>query len=183
MPTAPIFVAVEGAQELKALRARLKAAKRVDLQRKLREKIKDAGNPVVKDIRAAVMDLKVTRGSDPYARRSQSVGNPGPGSDKRSTGLRARTARAVGISQTRKGIRIKVSAKKFGDYGVTLPRRMDAELPRWRRWRHPAFGNMEVWVEQRGSNWFLSTIRHHRPAFRKAVFAAMDEVGKELTGQ
>lgn len=39
------------------------------------------------------------------------------------------------------------------------------------RWRHPVFGNRDVWVEQRPGNrgWFTDTLNAKRPAIRKAI--------------
>lgn len=186
MARAPVFVSIEGAAQLKELSARLKKADRNDLQKALRANIKEAGKPIVSELRTAVMGVKVTRGDDPFARRTARTGIAPRRSTtrwgQRSTGLRTRTARSIAISQTRKGIRIRVSATRMGPYGGSLPRYMDAELNRYKNWRHPVFGNPEVWVAQRGSPWFLVTIRNHRTQFRKAVFDAMDETGRRLTG-
>lgn len=173
----PVWVSVQGAEELQKLSRRLKEQGRGDLQKKLRRNIREAGKPVVTDMRGAAMGVKVTSTKGGTARPD------------RSTGLRARTARAIGISQTRKGIRIRVSAKRFGPYGVTLPRYLDADAgPRWKRWRSPIFWPGPIGSapasrvkQQTGSPYFFSTIRKHRAAFRRAVFEAMDDTAKELT--
>lgn len=173
----PIWVSVQGGEELRELSRKLKAQGRGDLQKKLRRNIREAGKPVVADMRSAVMGVKVTSSKGGTARPD------------RSTGLRARTARAIGISQTRKGIRIRVSANKFGPYGVTLPRYLDADAgPRWKRWRSPIFWPGPIGTapakrvkQQMGSPYFFSTIRKHRAAFRRAVFEAMEQAAKELT--
>lgn len=185
MVSANIIISNEGARDLRQLGERIKAAGRDDLRKKMRRNIRDAGKPVVADLRSAVMRVKVTRSSDPYQRRAQEAGVTSRRSTSRwgtrSTGLRARTARAIGVSQTRKGIRIKVSAARFGDYGVTLPRYLDTEAsPRWKKWRHPVFGNPEVWVEQRGQPWFFTTFSQHRERFVQAVSDAVDEMIREL---
>lgn len=184
MVSASILVSAQGAKDLKELAQKIKEADRKDLRRKFRERIKAAGDSTVKDVRAAAMRVNVTRGNDPYIRRTQETGvAPRRSTDRwgpRATGLRARTARATGISLKRNGIWIKVSAKKFGDYGVTLPRRLDGTLPRWRKLRHPVFGNPEVWVEHKGEAYFFVTIRQHKAAFQKAVGLAIDDTKREL---
>lgn len=181
---ANVIISAHGGQELRELGRRLKEAGRKDLQKKFRGQVKDAARPVIADIRAAALGINVTRGSDEYVRRTRetgvaprrSTGRWGP----RSTGLRARLAKATTVSQTRKGIRIKVSEKRFGPYGVTLPRRLDATLPKYKKLRHPVFGNPEVWVEHIGEPYFLNVIARHRSAFRKALFEAIEEMKKEL---
>lgn len=188
---ASIILAAEGASELRKLGERIKEAGRDDLRKKMRKHIRDAGQPAVQDLRRAVMGVNVTRRLDTYSRRwddasgkfvFRDLAAPREGRwGRRSTGLRARTARAIGISQTRKGIRIQVSPKRFGDYGVTLPRYLDTEAsPRWIKWRHPVFGNPDVWVEQQGEPWFFVTVTKHREKFRQAVSDAIDEMIREL---
>lgn len=197
VPT-PILVSVEGSREMKELATRLKKLKREDLRKKLRANLKAAGDPAVQAIRGAAMQVKVTRGldhhsqvwSDTEKRMVRKQGLPGPRETRwgrRSTNLRLRVARATNVSVTQRGIRIKVSAKKVGDYGVTLPRYLDGSMRRWRRWRHPVFfpGSISeappnLVVEQHGSPYFFDTIKAHRAAFRKAAFKAIDEIGDEL---
>lgn len=165
----PIWVAVEGAQQMRDLSSRLKKAGRGDLQKKLRRRIREAGQPAVRDLRAAALGIRVSSSKGGTARPD------------RSTGLRGRLSAAVGVSQTRRGIRIRVSARRMGEYGASLARYSDAEIRRYQRWRHPVFGQREVWVEQRGDPWFFVTIRRHRAKFRRAVFKAMDDTSRELT--
>jgi hypothetical protein len=168
MVSAGLIVSAQGATELRELAAKVKAAGRGDLRKKLRKNIRDAGKPVIADLRGAAMGVRMTSTRGGTARPD------------RSSGLRARTARAVGLSQTRNGIRIRVSAARFGPYGTSMPRYLDASLPKCRTFRHPVFGNREVWTEQSGSPWFFVTINKHRARFRRAVFEAMDELAKEL---
>lgn len=181
----PIWVSVHGAKELQALAKRLKDSGRGDLQKRLRRNIRDAGRPVVSDIRKAVMAVNVTRGNDPFRQRTERTGVAPRRSTSRwgprSTGLRARVARSTGISQTRRGIRIRVSEKRFGPYGKSMPRYLDATLARYRRLRHPVFGNRNVWVEHKGQPYFFVSITKRRASFRRAVFAAMDATARDLT--
>jgi hypothetical protein len=166
----PIWVAVEGAEQLRDLTKRLKAQGDGRLQKKLRSSIRQAAKPAEADVRASVMRVKVTSSRGGRAR------------PVRSRGLRARTARAVGTSVSGRGtIRIRVSAQKFGEYGRTLPKYLDAELNRYQRWRHPVFGNQDNWVAQRGDPYFFSAVRRHRRDFRRAVFAAMDDIADQIT--
>lgn len=172
---AKVSVRVQGGQQLKTLTAQLKASGRVDLQRNLRREIREAGRLVVGQLRGAVMAVKVT---------STKGGTTPP---VRSTGLRLRTARAVGISTTRKGVKIRVSAQRFGPYGVTLPRYLDADLKRWVRWRHPVFHPGPIGtapprrvVQQKGQPYFFRTIRRNLRRFEQAVLKAMDDTEREL---
>lgn len=184
MVSARVVLSAQGATELHKLGKRLKEAGRDDLRRKMRKHIRQAGKPVVADMKRAVLGVNVTRGDDPYRRRTEETGiAPRRSTDRwgpRTTGLRARTGHALGISQTRKGIRILVSAQRFGDYGLTLPRYLDGSLRNFRRWRHPVFGNREVWVTQHGDPWFFVTFNRHRTRFINAVDDGIKEMLREL---
>lgn len=193
MVSARVILSAQGATELHKLGKRLKEAGRDDLRRKMRKHIRQAGKPVVADMKRAVLGVNVTRSLDDYSRRweggtggrfvlREDLSGPREGRfGRRTTGLRARTANALRVSQTRKGIRILVSAQRFGDYGLTLPRYLDTEAgPRWKRWRHPVFGDREVWVEQRGEPWFFVTFNRHRTKFINAVDDAIKEMLREL---
>lgn len=166
-------------QALQELRRRMKAAGRVDLASKMRRQIKQAGDPVVAEIRGAVMQVQVTSSRG------------GQGHPKRSTNLRARVAAATGISQTQKGIRIRVSANRVDpQYGVTLPRYLDASLGgRWVRWRHPIFWPGPIGTaparrvtQQKGSPYFFDTINRHKEDFSRAVDQAAQDALREMLG-
>lgn len=181
----------KGARELQRLAVQIKeAGGDGSMLRRFRREIREAGAPCVADLRAAVMAVKVTRGVDEHSRRwdggrfvlRDDLPKRKPGRwGRRSTGLRARVSGAVGISQTRKGVRIRVSAQRVGDYGNTLPRYLDGSLPKSKNWRHPLFGNREIWVTQHGSPWFFNTIDRHRASFRKAVFDVMEQTKQDLS--
>lgn len=188
MVTGSILVSAQGAHDLHKIGRRLQEAGRDDLRKILRKHIRDAGKPVVADLKRAVMGVNVTRSDDPFARESARTGVPYRRSTsrwgRRSTGLRMRVAAATGLSQTRKGVRIRVSEKRFGGreaYSLTLPRYLDTEAARkYRHWRHPVYGNREVWVEQRGEPWFFVTIAKHQTRFRNAIADGIAEMEREL---
>jgi hypothetical protein len=175
-------VRTQGGEQLKELQARIKEAGDKGMNRKFRKEVRRAGAATVEKVKARALTVKVKSLDPPRSARSGRHHGP------RSSGLRARVARAVGISQTKKGIRIRVSARKVGAYGVTLPRYLDASLGgRWARWRHPVF-----WPEigtapptrvvgQTGGPYFFVVIRGDRAKFRAAVIVVMEQTAKELT--
>lgn len=177
-------VSTKGAQQIRELSARIKDAGDKGMMTKFRRNIRAAGDPCVQELRSAVMGVKVTRGDDDFARRTKKTGVAPRRSTTRwgprITGLRARVAASIGVSQTKKGIRIRASAARIGPYGATLAKYLDGTLPGRGDWRHPVFGDRETWVSQKGSPWFFVTITKHRASFRKAVFAVLDETGEEL---
>jgi hypothetical protein len=169
MPRGAVSLRVQGGLALKELSADLKAQGRGELSRKMRANVRSAGAPVVADLRRAVMAVQVESDRGGYAR---------PDEDR---GLRLAVAKALAISITQKGIRIRVNEKRVDPvYGRSLPRYLDASLKKYQRWRHPVFGNSDVWVEQTGQPWFFVTILRHADDFRRAVLRAVDDTIREL---
>lgn len=167
MAQLPILVSAEGSRQMKDLSKRMKEAGRGDLRRQLRAEIKEAGKPVVADLKRAVTQVDVTSSRGGSARPN------------RSTGLRRRVARATTLSVTQNGIRIVVRSRR--QPFPTAAKYLDASVGRFGRWRHPVFGNMDVWAQQQGESWFFVTITKHRRQFRRAAFEAMERISNEIT--
>jgi hypothetical protein len=166
---AELTLRIKGGLELKRLQEDLKKAERADLDRMLRRNVRAAAKPVIAELRTAVMNTHVSSSREGHAR---------PDKD---TQLRARIARAVTTSLTRKGVRIVVPGRRVGPYGAALSKYLDASITGYVRWRHPVFGH-DVWVEQHGQPWFFNTIERHATDFRLAVLAAVDEIAHILKG-
>lgn len=176
MSTLPIFVSAQGAQELQQLSRRLKDAGRGDLQKQLRREIREAGKPVITDIRQAVMNVDV----------SSSRGGMAP--PNRSTGLRARTAKATGLSVTQRGIRIRVKGRRVDPKYPSLVKYLDGTIGKYGRWRHPVFWPGKIGtapanrvVQQSGEAYFFVTINRHRRQFRRAAFEAIRKTNEKIT--
>ncbi len=62
----------------------------------------------------------------------------------------------------------------------TLPARFNDDT----RFRHPVYGNRQVWVKQdsRADGWFDAVIARRALQLRGAAEAAMDQVRRELEG-
>jgi hypothetical protein len=165
-----VTLRVQGGLALRDLSSELKGhANRQQLSRRMRANVRAAGAPVVADLRRAVLAVEVESDQGGFARPD------------RDRGLRQMVARALAISITQKGIRIRVNEKKVDPrYGRSLPRYLDASLQKYQRWRHPVFGH-DVWVEQKGQPWFFVTILRHADDFRRAVLKALDDTIDELS--
>lgn len=170
MGDVPIFVSVQGSEQLKRLSRDLKGAPR-ELRLGLRKQIRDAGKPVVADLRRATLAVDVRA----------------PGGDQlfntptHRAGLRSSVARATGLSQTTRGIRIRVSNSLLAKtHPPNLAKYLDGTLNRYRTWRHPVYGNREVWVQQFGEPYFFVTIRKHTKTFRRACFKAMEDTAARI---
>lgn len=184
MPPVGISISAMGYQAYRQLAKDLRKAGRPggDLRKKLRKKITDAGRPVVGEVRAAVRDLPVTsRGGGGKARTAFNVERASTerakaSAARRAGGLRASIARAVKLQVTARGVRFTVNSAVLPPDQRTLPRHLDSA----KGWRHPVFGDRDVWVHQKGRPYFAATIKRRAPAFRKAVLEAMEEIRREL---
>lgn len=163
MAAALVWTKVHGQEQYRALAQRLREAGRGDLQRKLTKAIRREGDPALRAVQAAWMTVEVTS-------------SRGGGS---SSGLRARVAAATRISILGSGIRIRVEGKRVDPvYGRSLSYGLDG----LGRWRHPVFGNREVWEQQRGQEVFYSTLRRYETRWRAGIEQAMEETARQIQG-
>ena len=179
---AGVSISAQGAQEYRDVAKRLRQAGRKDLRAKLRNKISDAGKPVLNEVRDAVRTLPVTgtRGGGSGQRRRFNIERAGAkvkgAAARRGAGLRSSIASATKLEITARGVRFVVRSSQLPENQKHLPRHLDSE----KGWRHPVFGDRENWVHQQGKPWFGTTIKQRAPRFRKAVLEAMEEVKTEL---
>lgn len=97
-----------------------------------------------------------------------------PARKLKHTGLRARIAGGVGMKTTVKGIRFTTEMPPGQE---ELPRGEDNGV---RGWRHPVYGNSNVWVNQRGGSWFKSTIADDRPRFERSFNDVLNEAVDQI---
>lgn len=182
MPPVGIGVKVANAQAYRQLAKDLRKAGRTDLRKALRKRIAEAGKPVLDDVKAAVRDLPVTsRGGGTSQRRKYNVGRATTDRAKtsaarRHAGLRATIASATKLQITAKGVRFVVQSSKLPADQQSLPRHLDSE----KGWRHPVFGDRDVWVHQQGRPYFAVTIKKKGPAFRAAILEGMEEIRRQI---
>ncbi|MFD9943196.1 hypothetical protein ACFWYW_14615 [Nonomuraea sp. NPDC059023] len=184
-------VRITGAEQLSRLSQRLKDAGRKDLNKELNKAIRTAAKPAVADTKRAINTLPVrgARGGGGRQReRHHYDRSRAKDEDKRklraqrSSGLRATVASAVRLKirtgRTSRGtrVRIEVDSGRLPADQRNLPRHLDNP----KGWRHPVFGNDEVWVAQFGRPWFASTIRRHLPTVRAAVQTALNTIATKI---
>ena len=169
MPTASVWMKVDGAEKYRALSRRLREAGAGKLQRDLTKAVRKEGGPALAAVRQAWLGVEV----------SSSKGGTAP--PDTSTSLRARTARATRIQVQQRGIRISVNNARVDPKYPSLVFYLNA-MPSGRDWRHPVFGNREVWVAQRGQEVFYPTLRRFAPQWRKAIMRVMEETAREIEG-
>jgi len=87
------------------------------------------------------------------------------------------TGSAVSASDKKVALAFKVRAGNLPPSQRKLPRRWD--LPGG--WRHPVFGNRNVWVRQVGSPYFRTTIAAARGELTGSVITAMTVAAEKIT--
>lgn len=127
--------------EWRAVRDELQREDRRARER-LGAELRNAMAPVVADVRSQALALR-SNGS-------------------KHTGMRTRLA--AGVRAEANGNNVRVVAASPGPGMDALPRGFDNGP---KGWRHPVFGNRDVWVQQRGGSWFRDPIaKHHDPIER-----------------
>lgn len=131
-----------------------------DLALRLKRNIRDAAKPVVAEVKRKAQEAP-------------------PGGGRRSVGTRAAIARGVGV---------RIGTGKRGG-SVTIaasPRYLPPERRAMVRaynapsFRHPVFGNRDVWRSQSGNPYFGSVILANAGKLRAAVEAALNEAAAAL---
>ena len=181
-----VTVAVTGA-DFGAVARALRAAD-PQLRRDLSRDVRAITTPIVADMRMSVLGLSTTGGGSPYAFISayrQLDASIGEASARRATyrlskirgvrtdrqierefgrsGLRAAIAQATRAVQQDRGnsvgVRVYVNSTYLPPDQRKLPRHMNRG-----QWRHPVFGNKNVWVTQTVSpeGWFSNVAHRHR---------------------
>jgi hypothetical protein len=130
------------------------------LQRHLRTELRDVARPALRDAQSAALALRLP--AQRPARYPQ---------ERRSTGLRR------GISNS-----VKLSLRDRGD---TIEYRLRATHPMAEptdagHFRHPVFGNTDVWRGQESQRWWTNTMKRHQPRMRAAGAAALRKAVGEL---
>lgn len=116
-----------------------------DAPRELGNALEEASGPVIAKVRRAALAL--------------------PARGTKHTGLRGRLA--AGVQANVVGQHARIVATAIDPTEAGLPRGMDNGP---KGFRHPVYGNREVWVHQRGGSWF-----------REPIAEEGDYVERELT--
>jgi hypothetical protein len=136
-----------------------------------RRELRAAARPLVPAVRSSALSIPSAQGR---ARRR------GASHDGRS--LRAAIARAVTLkvrtSYKTAMVRLLVDGRKMPGREGKLPQYMEGTA---RPWRHPVFGNTNVWVTQPPHPYFYRVVNRLGPASRIAVNRAIDHITRRIT--
>lgn len=171
---------VAGSARFRAAAKQLREAERVDLRREMVSGMRAAGEEILDDQRAEVRRLRVE--GRPFYRSGfrRQVGADGSvrqvavrrRPNTRSTGLRNRVARSLALQVKTAGkpqVRFVAKPEKMPAGEQNLPRNMDNP----KGWRHPVYGNREMWAAQVGGSWFWPPIKRGLRTFRQRLDEAI----------
>lgn len=165
-----LIVRGDGVRRMRELGVQLRGTDKV-LRLELQAAARAAALPIVNDVKAAVLAIPVTGGGGggSFARAAAAKRTPKGGHGLRNT-IASATGMQIRTTGRLSGVRIRINVSKLPPDQQSLPWALDSPTG----WRHPVFGDSNVWVRQRGHPYFEVTIRKHHAAARAKVEAAMD---------
>ena len=163
-------VRTRGNVDLRAISRDLRAMKDRKVKDLFRRHLEPAAARFVPRVRAAVLAIPTT--------------------GEKHTGLRARIAACAEVASWESGLRevnvaVEMNPKRMPWGELSLPLNMEGVgVGRRgdRRWRHPVYGNDDVWVQQPSHPYFYPAARGFGPAARDALGRALDDITRQLGG-
>lgn len=163
-------VRIEGAERLRRISRSLRqmGEEGREVRRSLARELRRIGTSLVREERAAVRAL-------PSRGQSAALGR---------ASLRQAIARATRAELKTSGrnprLTVRVNPRRMPEGQAALPAYMEGETEPW---RHPVFGNTDVWVSQDAKPWFWRTAERHLPRIEAALLRVLREVEDEIEGR
>ncbi|MEV7394349.1 hypothetical protein [Streptomyces sp. NPDC091215] len=132
-----------------------------ELKKRFRKELRAAAAPLVPKVRASIRSIPSSRSYRPDGLR---------GALSRATRLEVKTA------GRQAGVAIRVDGRKMPAHMKSLPSMVEGK----KRWRHPVFGNRDVWVDQAAEPYFYHVVRVAGPASRRAVGKVLDGISRDI---
>ncbi|MFB7595763.1 hypothetical protein [Streptomyces sp. NPDC056160] len=150
-------------KDLKRVAAELRRMNNKQLKQEFTKELRSAARPLVPAVRQAIRQIPSKRG---YS----------------ADGLRGRMSKAVKLEVRTvgkdAGVRIRVDGRKMPSHEKALQAYMEGVK---KPWRHPVFGNREVWVKQDPKPYFFKTVQPLGVGARVQVNRAIDRVAKKIS--
>lgn len=147
------LVWVDMGPEWKTVRAALNREES-SAERKLTRQLEQAAGPIIAKVQREALAL--------------------PAHGAKHTGLRGRLAAGVRLQQRGSSVRIVATAAPDE---TALPRGMDNGV---KGWRHPVYGNREVWVQQRGGSWFRAPIAEEGDTIERKLTNVLEQMADNI---
>jgi hypothetical protein len=133
-----------------------------ELLKRFRSELRTAAKPLVPAVRASIRAIPSKR---PYT----------------AQGLRGRLSKATTLQVKTAGkqasVVIRVDGRKMPPRAKAVQSYLEGKKPRW---RHPVYGNRDVWVQQPPKPYFYKVMRTAGPLTRRAVNRVMDGVTRDI---
>jgi len=153
---ASLSVSVVGGEELARISAGLRRAGETQIRRQMVTDLRRVSKPIVPRVRNAIMAIPSKH--DGTLRRELA----------RATTLQVRS---VGKET---GIKVRVDGRKMPGSKRGLPSRMEGKV----RWRHPVFGDPDVWVGQNAHPYFYKNVEPLSLKVRAQIFQILNEAAR-----
>ncbi|MEU6491085.1 hypothetical protein ABZ890_11910 [Streptomyces sp. NPDC046984] len=161
----PFSLAVETHEGLDALVRALRAEEDgKQLRKELASNMRDALRPGAQQAKESIMGMISLNGAQPGLRSS----------------IAKKIRPEVKLGGRWSGARVKAFKTKNIRGFPNAPKRTN----RARGWRHPVYGNREVWVTQRGKyEWFDRAFRGREGNYKAAVEQAMNDMARRIAAR
>ncbi|MFF9310077.1 hypothetical protein ACF1BS_04115 [Streptomyces sp. NPDC014748] len=150
-------------KDLKRIGAELRRMGNKQLKAEFMKDLRAAARPMVPAVRQSIRRIPSQRG---YS----------------ADGLRGHMSKAVKLEVRTTGrdagVRIRVDGRKMPNRAKSVQAYMEGLK---KPWRHPVYGNREVWVKQDPHPYFYKVVRPLGLASRVQVNKAMNRVAKKIT--
>jgi hypothetical protein len=132
-----------------------------ELKKRFRKELRAAAAPLVPKVRQSIRSIPSSRGYSPAGLR---------GALSKAVKLEVKTA------GRQAGVALRVDGRKMPNHMKSLPSMVEGK----KRWRHPVFGNKDVWVNQTSEPYFYHVVRVAGPASRRAVGRVLDGISRDI---
>jgi hypothetical protein len=148
--------------DLRRLSLALRRMDDAEVKKRFRKELRAVAQPFVPLVRNSIRSIPSKR---PYS----------------AEGLRGRLSKATRVEVRTvgrdAGVAIRVDGRKMPSKMKALPKGMEGT----KRWRHPVFGNREVWVTQRPHPYFFKVVHPAGAAGRRAASRVVDSITRDIS--
>lgn len=154
---------VQGGTELRRISKELRTmGDGKEIKKRFSRDLRAAAAPLVPAVRSAIAAIPATSGDH--------------------TGLRTEMARATGLTVRTTGRQASVSIQVDGRKMPSGRKALQAYMEGLKRpWRHPVFGNRDVWVTQQPHPYFFRTVRPLGVASRIVVNRTISKITRDIS--
>lgn len=176
-------------RQLRELSKQLRAGGESEILKELRKAVRDAGKPVVEEVRNAWRTMSIrgdqkslgvfapTRGGGRKQRIEHATQRMSLRTAQRKYGgLRESVASATRLRNLSRGVTIEVDRSRFPAGWTNIAQDLESR----RGWRHPVFGDKNTWVSEYGGPTFYPTCRRNQQTFHEAITSAMEAAKRKL---